>query len=897
MLTVSLVTVFFVSPLLFFTDLTRNPYYLQITLLNAALLAAGAVLTAGAIRKKSWDLPPNMLYAPLAAVLAVFALSLFRAYFAHAAFFRPAIASEGTRVGLFTLTNCALAFLIAQKVPFDKEPLRQSTAGWLALIFVWGALWLLFPELKSSAPGASLISRFWDPYGGLLWIAGAAAACLLVKNFNQEDFLHLALAAGAIASLYGVLQYFQIELIWPKLLNPYGNRSVSTFGNPNFISSYLVMLLPFTLAYLLAAKGPAQRFFYGFLFLIYEAMLMASLTRSSWIGAAAGLASVFAFREYREKFLENRKFLGWFFAAALALLVMWPANSLKPFTSGLAERFSEGSSRMLSPSAFSLDAKPEKLYASFHQRLLIWTSAWQMGLESPLLGKGWGLFELFYPFYQGALLYNFEPIRGFRTHANNAHNELLEIFSQTGLLGLGVYVWLLAVLAAGFYRYYKSAPFESRYWIIPFAAAMIGMYVDNIFNVSLHFAVPAFIFWWIFGALSKKLSGAEFSVGPASFRQTTGGQASLPPPPNSPAGPPSCLAENNRRTGIPPPSSLTWRMPALNTAAAAVLVIFCVWGINCWRAQFMREVHYFKGFKAMRKNDFAGAAAALKKAYDSHPREVNCNYEMGNAYVRAGNLAAAKWAYGEALNSNAGYDEIYFNLAIVNKKLGETARASDNLQVSAFLNPLNAAVFHALAEIYVKETAANAQEAVEIFKTAVSVFPADANLLNTLGYFYTRLKDARRAKESYARAVKLNPRDAMLVQNLFGVAAQLGLKDDADILWVKTHKELEDRLAAGDASPSAQVLADRLVALDPGNLSALGLRAKVNFKAGNTGKAKKDLLAVLAANPLENNARYGLAVVYEKEGAFENARREWNKLLAAEPNNPAIAEHLSKLPQ
>ncbi|MBI4802696.1 MAG: O-antigen ligase family protein [Elusimicrobia bacterium] len=866
LLTSSLVTIFFVSPLLFFTDLTRNPYYLQITLLNAALLSAGAVLAVGAARKKSWELPANILYAPLAAMLAVSALSLFRAYFSHAAFFRPAIASEGTRVALFTFANCALVFLLAQKVPFDKEPLRQSTAGWLALIFIWGGLWLLFPELKASASGESLFSRFWDPYGGFLWLAGAAAAWFLARNFNQEDFLHLAMAAGAIASLYGVLQYFQLELIWPKILNPYGNRSVSTFGNPNFISSYLVMLLPFVLAYLLAAKRPAQRFFYGFLFLIYEAMLMASLTRSSWIGAAAALAAVFAFREYREKFLENRKFMRWFFAAALVLLVLWPANSLKPFTSGLAERFSEGSSKMLSPSAFSLDVKPFKVYASFHQRLLIWSCAWQMGLESPLLGKGWGLFELFYPFYQGALLYAFEPIRPFRTHANNAHNELLEVFSQAGLLGLGIYVWLLAVLAAGFYRHYKNAPSDSRYWIIPFAAAMTGMYMDNLFNVSLHFAVPAFIFWWLLGAFSKKLSGAEFSVKSAS----------------------SSLILHT--------SPLTRRMPALNTAAAVVLAVFCVWGINCWRAQFMREVYYFKGFKVMRKNDFAGAAAALKKAYDSHPREVNSNYEMGNAYVRAGDLAAAKWAYGEALNSNAGYDEIYFNLAIVNKKLGETALALDNLKVSAFINPLNNTVFHALAELYVKDADVNAKEAAEIFESAVGLFPADANLLNTLGYFYTRLKDSRRAKESYARAVKLNPRDTMLVQNLFGVAAQLGLKDDADLRWFKAYKEVEDKLLAGDAS-SVQASADRLVALDPGNLHALGLRAKVRFKAGNTAKAKEDLLAILAADPRENNARYGLAVVYEKEGDFENARREWDKILAAEPNNAAAAEHLSKLPQ
>ena len=45
------------------------------------------------------------------------------------------------------------------------------------------------------------------------------------------------------------------------------------------------------------------------------------------------------------------------------------------------------------------------------------------------------------------------------------------------------------------------------------------------------------------------------------------------------------------------------------------------------------------------------------------------------------------------------------NVLIVNKKLGETARALDNLKVSAFVNPLNVTVFHAIAEIYVKDPA------------------------------------------------------------------------------------------------------------------------------------------------------------------------------------------------
>jgi tetratricopeptide (TPR) repeat protein len=854
-MTFLLAAAFFAAPLLFFTDLTRNPYYLQITILNIALLTAGALLLAKAAREKTWAMPPNILYAPLAALPAAMAVSFIHSYFGHAAFFRPSMLSEFTRAGVFMAINCVLVFLLAQKVPFDVSPQRRSASGWLAFIALWGGLWFLFPELKSPPSGNSLMAGFWDPFGGCLWLGGMAVAWYLVRRFNHEDFLHLLMSVGALASCYGVLQYFGVELVWPRILNPYGNRSVSTFGNPNFISSYLVMLLPFVLSYLLAARKPVQRLLYGFIFLSFEAMLLASLTRSSWIGAAAAMAFVFAFREYRVKFIESGKFMKWFFSGALLLLLMWPAQSLKPFSSGLMDRLSEGSGKLASASSLSLGAPSDRIYHSFHQRLLIWTSAWQLGLENPLLGKGWGLFENFYPFYQGPLLVRYANIRSLRTHANNAHNELLEMFSQTGLLGLGIYLWLFTVLFAAFFRYCAAAGPDDRYWTAPFAAAIAGMFADNMFNVSLHFAVPAMLFWWLLGAFSRKLSGA-------------------------------------RETGSP-----MWKNPAAGAAASYLLILLCAAGAWYWAAQFRREMHYFRGFKIMRRNDFAAAAAELKKAYDSNGREVNNNYELANAYIRMQDVPAAKWAYGEALKSNAGYDEIYFNLAIAQKQSGETAAALDNLKVSAFINPLNPAVYTPLSEIYFKNAPLYAKEASEVLRTGADIFPGDPVMLNTLGYFYTFLKDYRAAKDVYARGVRINPGSEMLVRNLLGSAAQLGVKNDPDVLWLRKFQEVRRRLAAGDASRSALDAADELVGLGPENPNSLALRARLRFKAGDDPQSKLDLMKILKVRPQDNDARYGLAVIYEKEKDFRSARREWETLLQFEPGNAAAAERLRTLPR
>ena len=86
-------------------------------------------------------------------------------------------------------------------------------------------------------------------------------------------------------------------------------------------------------------------------------------------------------------------------------------------------------------------------------------------------------------------------------------------------------------------------------------------------------------------------------------------------------------------------------------------------------------------------------------------------------------------------------------------------------------------------------------------------------------------------------------------------------------------------------------------ALRSGNYNALALRARLRFKAGDIENAKHDLLLVLSANPADGGTRYGLAVIYEKEGDFKSARDEWETLLQAEPGNAAAAQHLKNLPR
>ncbi len=848
-----LAAAFFVAPLIFFTGLTRNPYYLQITILNVAVLGAAALFLRASIKDGGWLLPSTPFNRPLAALALIYFASFAWSWLGHAAFYRPAMQSEGLKAGLYFLVNCLAVFYLSLSVPYAGKDHEVPVGKWLAFTLGWGALWFLFPFLRMPASGDGLFDRLFDPYGALVWVTGFTAAYLLIRRCRQEDILHLALSSGTIAALYGILEYFHVELVWARLLNPYGNRSVSTFGNPNFISTYLVIFLPLAASLVMKADTRLKRVYYGLVFLSLEGMLMASLTRSSWLGAAAAFIFVFAFSSHRVQLKANKKFLYPFFSIALLLLVFWPSDNLKPLSSGLVERVEEAASGIRSTSAISLSGDNGRTYSSFHQRLLIWTSAWQMGLENPLLGNGWGQFELFYPFFQGRLLANFPVMRSLRTHANNAHNEILEQWSQAGLIGLGAYLWFLTVLFYGFWRFYRSAPPEARYWAVPLAAGVLGALCDNLLNVSIHFAVPGLAFWWVAGALALKTCGR----GPRK----------------------------------------TWKRPRAGAAAAWALIFCCLGGAWFWQRQFMREFHFFNGFRAMRTNNFPYAAAELRSAWEANSREVNSNYEFGNAYVRSGELEKGVWAYGEALKSNAGYDEIYFNLAVILKRLGRGDEALRYLRVSSVINPLNLATWQAMAEAYLArpDRAASAASGAADFEEAVRIFPGDPNMWNTLGYFYTLVKNFEAARKAYARGVKADPSNPMLVANLSGVSRQLGLKNDPDLAWLAAYGRAEKAAAGGAAQPQNLKAADELLALDPLNPKARLLWAKIYYKAGRLPEARTALEALLRENYSDNQARYGLAVIYEKEGDFRLAMTEWQNFLQLEPGNAAVAQRLRSL--
>lgn len=659
-----------VSPLIFFTNVTRNPYIIQGTILYISLLSILILFLFNSLKNHKIVFYKTCLDIPILIILTITVFTFIRAFFVNYEIqgfgkipgYITAVWSEGLRNNLYIIINCILAYYVAVNFIRDEKTIKRV--------------------------------------------------------------LFLSYLVAFIASIYGILQYFDLEPIWRQAVNPYGiKRCVSTFGNPVFIASFLVLIIPLTLASFIFSKSSGEKFLYICLIISMIFALFCTMARSSWIGL--GVSFVILIFMFKEKFLYTKR---WFYCLFLVLIlfmfipVKWQ-NQTKPFGSYAMDRI---------VSITSI----EKSGGAAYQRFLIWLSAWDITKKQPVLGCGWGLFEMLFPFYQQRYLICQKLSH--RTHANNAHNILLENLSQMGIVGLGIFLWLIfCIIKFGIHQIKNLKNEFQKMVAVGIFAGIIGMLVDNIINVTFYFVIPGFFFWLLLGILAG-LGTSEKKI-----------------------------VSHNITTKI---------FSIIFIVISLVLVVRYV-------RIFIAEKNYFTGFKLAKKSNIPiqQAIIYLEKARRFHKLEVNNNYELGNAYARVSAQfrsvkdysqmtlyqQKALGAYKEAIAANPGYDEIYFNMATIYAQKKEIDTAVENYKKAIFINPFSLDALMGLGNVYLFSE--KYKEARSIYRRAVLVRPSNKDIWNNLGYVNMKLNRINDAKECYEKALKLDPTFELAKRNLINI--------------------------------------------------------------------------------------------------------------------------------
>ncbi|MEE9455781.1 MAG: O-antigen ligase family protein [bacterium] len=280
------------------------------------------------------------------------------------------------------------ASAVAVALSLYHAPRPEPTLAALVDVARLYAVYVLFRQLAAAGTRPVLV--------GLLVAAVAHSALCLVEFFAQNNFgLWEKPGWGA----------FIFTGASPEAARLLIARGGGTF-EPNVTSQFLQMALPFAAIYFLAAAG-RRRFLYLVIFLLAAAAMFVTFARGGWLGAAAALAVVVAATWLKKRAVGAPT---WALAAMTAASVIL----LIPAAAVILARGAQG----------------DQLSAAY--RFADWRAAFAMIRDHPLLGVGKG------NYLELARLYN--PW----TLEYPVHNIFLLSWAETGILGLGALVALLA---------------------------------------------------------------------------------------------------------------------------------------------------------------------------------------------------------------------------------------------------------------------------------------------------------------------------------------------------------------------------------------------------------------------------------------------------------------------
>ncbi|OIO01719.1 hypothetical protein AUJ67_04030 [Candidatus Desantisbacteria bacterium CG1_02_49_89] len=591
---------------------------------------------------------------------------------------------------------------------------------------------------------------------------------IVVNNIKEKaQFKRIAatmLAGSFVIALYGILQRLGIEFVdWPS-----GGRIIASLGNPDFYSGYLCVTIPVSAAMITEGSGSkAARIFYTVLFILQLACLYFTFTRGGW--AAVPLALLFLlFLKMRaggkDKFFADRTRVRIFWASVLvisagAACVFFckpfeqAKNKVKTMFGFAGGVFREAPEFLTMTGPYPDSVSPEwiaeggnngilsrnrifysRMEGTAGVRVTLWYGSWRMFLKNPLamvFGSGIGTFHQEFPRFRPPY-HRFKTVFFDNTHA---HSEYLEMLAETGIVGLALFIWIVAAFFFAKPGLEQLDRFRKNLYC-GLVAAVFAVLFENLGSVNLRWTSCASLFWVCLG-----LATALVRV---KTDQDTGNK-----------GQPAPVAV------VPAVSGKTKPLPAnaklLGYSLSLILLILVyIPTINFLTADIFQK----KGaFSKDEPGEWEKAIEYYNKALKYNPVSLEIPYKLAFAYARKGDLGQALKIYSKIAKLAPDYYQVHHNKGYIYYILKNMDPAIKELEIAVRQDWSNDLGFYLLGKAYEEkgdlEKAEKAyHNAIESRKAVNKYLDNNAPWVNTDAYLalaelYTKLDSPLEAQACY----------------------------------------------------------------------------------------------------------------------------------------------------
>ncbi|MEW6606645.1 MAG: O-antigen ligase family protein [bacterium] len=276
----------------------------------------------------------------------------------------------------------------------------------------------------------------------------------LFKNRKQLiRLINVSILSMVIPCLVGFYQFLtSIDMF--DFTGTY--RICGTFNHPNLFGVYLTLLLPIgIILFFYYPEFSLEKLGIGILSLMMILCLFLTLSRGGWIGFGTAIIII--------GILKYKKLLS---VGIILLIILAPIIYL---------RFQD--------------------ITTFMIRIKLWERGLNLFLHNPILGIGLGGFEV-----------NVIDIVGTISHS---HNEFIKFATDTGLLGLGSFLWILINLIKNVVNTYRKTLDPYFKTILIGIIAIFSSYIIMSLNESLYIHVGFIGTFYTLAAVPYVISNIE----------------------------------------------------------------------------------------------------------------------------------------------------------------------------------------------------------------------------------------------------------------------------------------------------------------------------------------------------------------------------------------------------
>jgi len=636
------------------------------------------------------------------------------------------------------------------------------------------------------------------------------------------------LAATFIAVFYGLVQFIDMDpFIWRQA---FGDRIFSTFGNPNFFAAFLVLVTPLILTFfdfseLEQTKRTVVSLVLvaaiGILYCFMQFLGKEGLMRMGSLGASAFLF-----------FVENKTYAFFFLLlASLCLMVLLKMKSKKLLvlflfivvinllmtrTKAAYIGFAAGTcffavlttlfvvpatkkrkkvflavflSAMLLGTSLAVTFLIRERIDSVRFRVFTWLSTLEMIRDYPekgtglkattnkelihkFLGTGIGTFKIVYPAFRRPEIFHIEGKSN--TETDHPENEFIEVWYDEGIIGLGIFLWLLVVFfhtgvkrlnqvtgysaqahpTSGISRFNphskKGSKFgighqvekltRRQYLLLGLLSGLFGLLVHNLMCVNMRFVSSGFVFWLFLGLLGGQI------VGDKEKSNTS--------------------LEGNKRPRFLVNANSRRIIQTLVIVLALFLVFF-------FRRFFIADIHHNIAIAYSKAGMWENALKEYQTVLRNNPYYAMTHYFMGNVYNDRWDM---RRVYDPRWDSVDLRQKYFF--PSIHKLLNRTGEEEQKPRTDAERALEKYADLKKLAPNYVQvhfqEGTVHTKleewdKAIEDFQKYLALDPVYAPTYFKMGWCYVQKKEWAKAEGVYQKAVEWNPKLGEAYVNLGNV--------------------------------------------------------------------------------------------------------------------------------